>query len=130
VNLIAKDPLQRRIEINNWIVLAVVFIPSLIFGTLKFSMGVLIGGFICIVNFYWMGHSLRHAFNKKSTSIKSNVVLKYFLRLVLSAIVLYFLISAQTVNIIGLIIGLSVVMVTVVLTVLITFSKKNFIEES
>ena len=28
MNLIAKDPLQRRIEINNWIVLAVVFIPS------------------------------------------------------------------------------------------------------
>ncbi len=77
-----------------------------------------------------MGHSLRHAFNKTSGSIKSNVVLKYFLRLVLSAIVLYFLISAQTVNIIGLIIGLSVVMVTVVCTVLITFSKKNIIEES
>jgi len=130
VNLIAKDPLQRRIEINNWIVLAVVFVPSLFFGTFKFALGVLIGGFICIVNFYWMSHSLRHAFNKTSGNIKSNVVLTYFLRLALSAIVLYFLISAHTVNLIGLIIGLSVVMVTVVLTVLITLSKKNFIEEN
>ena len=129
MNLIAKDPLQRKIQINNWIVLAVVFIPSLIFGTFKFALGVLLGGFISIVNFYWMGRSLRYAFHKTSGNLKSSVVFKYFIRLALSAIVLYFLISAETVNIIGLIIGLSVVILTIVFTVIITFSKKNFLEE-
>lgn len=129
MNLIAKDPLQKKIEIYNWIMLAVVLIPSLIFGTFKFALGVLIGGFISIVNFYWMGQSLRNAFSRTSGNIKTNIVLRYFIRLVLSAIVLYLLISTGTVNIIGLVIGLSVVVLTVVFTIILTFSKKNLIEE-
>ena len=129
MNLIAKDPIQKKIEIYNWIMLAVVLIPSLIFGTFKFALGVLIGGFISIVNFYWMGHSLRNAFSRTSDKIKTNIVLRYFIRLVLSAIVLYLLISTGTVNIIGLVIGLSVVVLTVVFTIILTFSKKNLIEE-
>jgi len=129
MNPTAKDPLQRKIEINNWIVLTAVLLPSLLCGV-KFALGVLLGGFICIVNFYWMAHSLRAAFHRKSGNIKANVVLKYFLRLFLTGVVLYFLISARTVNVIGLILGLSVVVVTVVLTVWITLSKKNLIEES
>ncbi|NMD05997.1 MAG: hypothetical protein GYA72_09185, partial [Deltaproteobacteria bacterium] len=64
-----------------------------------------------------------------SDKIKTNIVLRYFIRLVLSAIVLYLLISTGTVNIIGLVIGLSVVVLTVVFTIILTFSKKNLIEE-
>jgi hypothetical protein len=130
VNLIAKDPLQRKIEIYTWIFLAVVFIPSLIFGTFKFALGVLLGGLISIINFYWMGRSLRGAFYKTGGSVRGNVVFKYFIRLLLTAIVLYLLISKEVVNIIGLLIGLSVVVLTVVFTVIITYSKKNLIKES
>ena len=54
---------------------------------------------------------------------------KYYIRLALTAIVLYFLISNDTVNIIGLLIGLSVVVITIVVTVITTFAKKNFLEE-
>jgi hypothetical protein len=129
VNLIAKDPLQKKIEIYTWIFLAVVFIPSLIFGTSKFALGVLLGGIISIINFYWMGHSLRGAFYKAGGSVKGIVLFKYFIRLLLTAIVLYFLISKEVVNVIGLIIGLSVVVLTVVFTVITTYSKKKILEE-
>ena len=130
MNLIAKDPLQRKIEIYIWIFLAVVFVPSLIFGTFKFALGVLLGGLISIINFYWMGHSLRGAFYKARGSVRGNVVFKYIIRLLLTAIVLYFLISKELVNVIGLIIGLSVVALTVVFAVITTYSKKNLIKES
>jgi hypothetical protein len=129
MNLIAKDPLQRKIEIVNWIILAIIFIPSLILGTFKFALGVLLGGFISILNFYWMKRSLSRVFERLSGNVKSAVVFKYFIRLALTAIVLYFLISSDTVNIIGLIIGLSVVVLTIVLTVIITLTKKPFLEE-
>jgi hypothetical protein len=129
VNLIAKDPLQRKIEIVNWIILVLIFIPSLIFGTFKFALGVLLGGFISILNFYWMERSLRRVFEKLTGNVKGAVVFKYFIRLALTAIVLYFLISTDTVNIIGLIIGLSVVVITIVVTVITTLTKKNFLEE-
>jgi ATP synthase I chain. len=129
VNLIAKDQLQRKIEIVNWIILVLIFIPSLIFGTFKFALGVLLGGFISILNFYWMERSLRRVFEKLTGNVKGAVVFKYFIRLALTAIVLFFLISNDTVNIIGLIIGLSVVVITIVATVITTLTKKNFLEE-
>jgi hypothetical protein len=130
VNLIAKDPLQRKIETVNWIILAVVFILSLIFASFKFSLGILLGGFICIVNFYWMQRSLRGIFEKPTGNPRGAIIFKYFIRLVISAVILYFLISTDTVNVIGLIIGLSVVMISIVLTVVITLTKKNFLEEA
>jgi hypothetical protein len=129
VNLIAKDPLQRKIEIVTWIILAIIFIPSLIFGTFKFALGVLLGGFISILNFYWMKHSLSRVFEKLSGNVRGTVVFKYFIRLALTAVILYLIISSNTVNIIGLVIGLSVVVITIVVTVIATLAKKNFLEE-
>ena len=129
MNLIAKDQLQKKIEIVNWIILAIFFIPSLILGTFKFALGVLLGGFISILNFYWMKRSLSRVFEKLSGNVKGAVVFKYFIRLALTAIILYFLISNDTVNIIGLIIGLSVVVIAIVVTVITTLTKKNFLEE-
>ncbi len=111
MNLIVKDPLQRKIEIFNWIILAIIFIPSLIFAPLKFSLGVLLGGFISILNFYWMERSLRGLFEKHAGNVKGTVMVKYYIRLALTAVVLYFLIAYETVNIIGLLIGLSVVVI-------------------
>jgi hypothetical protein len=129
VNLIVKDQLQRRIEIFIWIILAIIFILSLIFSPIKFSLGVLLGGFISIVNFYWMDRSLRSAFEKNTGNIKGLVVGKYFLRLALTAIVLYFLIAYKTVNVIGLLIGLSVVMINIIVMVITNLTKNNFLKE-
>ena len=133
MNHIAKDPLQKRIEIANWIVLAIFFIISLIFAPSpnphKFYLGVLLGGFISIVNFYWMERGLRGIFDKTPGNAKGTVMIKYYLRLVLTAIVLYFLIANSTVNVIGLLIGLSVVVINIMFTVIISLSKKKLIEE-
>ena len=129
MNLIVKDPLQRRIELANWIILTVIFIPAAIFAPFKFALGVLMGGFISIVNFYWMDRSLRSAFEKNTGNIKGLVVGKYFLRLALTAIVLYFLIAYKTVNVIGLLIGLSVVMINIIVMVITNLTKNNFLKE-
>ena len=68
MNHIEKDLTQKRIEMANWIFLAVLFIPSLIFAPLKFALGVLFGGFICIINFHWLGRSLKGAFQNMGES--------------------------------------------------------------
>jgi len=129
VNLIAKDPLQRKLEIANWIILAILFIPSFLFAPTKFYLGVLIGGFISILNFYGMELGLRGLFKNPSGNVKRPTMVKYYIRLALTAVVLYFLIAAETVNVIGLLIGLSVVVINIVLTMITTLAKKNFIEE-
>jgi len=129
VNLIVKDPLQKKIESANWIMLAILFIPALIFAPFKFSLGVLLGGFISILNYYWMERGLRSIFVNTAGNVKGSVMGKYYIRLVLTAIVLYFLIANDTVNVIGLLIGLSVVVINIIITLITTIAKKKLIEE-
>jgi hypothetical protein len=129
VNLIVKDPLQKKIESANWIMLAILFIPALIFAPFKFSLGVLLGGFISILNYYWMERGLRGIFANTAGNVKGPVIGKYYIRLVLTAIVLYFLIANGTVNVIGLLIGLSVVVINIIITLITTMAKKKLIEE-
>ena len=129
MNLIVKDPLQKKIESANWIMLAIIFIPALIFAPFKFSLGVLLGGFISILNYYWMERGLRGIFANTAGNVKGPVIGKYYIRLVLTAIVLYFLIANGTVNVIGLLIGLSVVVINIIITVITTLAKKKLLEE-
>jgi chromate transport protein ChrA len=129
VNLIVKDPLQKKIEFVNWIVLAILFIPALILTPFKFALGILLGGFISIINFYWMERGLRGLFTNTSENVKGPVMVKYYIRLVLTAVVLYFLIANDTVNVIGLLIGLSVVVINIIITLITTMAKKKLIEE-
>jgi len=129
VNLIVKDPLQKKLEITNWIILAIFFILSFIFAPTKFYLGVLLGGFISILNFHGMALGLRGLFRNPSGNVKRPAMIKYYIRLFLTAIVLFFLISTDTVDVIGLIIGLSVVVINMVFTMITALAKKNFIEE-
>ena len=126
---IEKDPLQYRIEITNWIVLAVSFILCLTFMPLKFCLGILLGGLISIVNFHWLERDLRKAFHKLMAGSKSSTLFRYFIRLAATAVVLYFIISTHTVNVIGLLIGLSLVMINIFFIVVIINLKKNSTEE-
>jgi hypothetical protein len=94
-----------------------------------FYLGVLLGGFISILNFHGMALGLRGLFRNPSGNVKGPTMVKYYIRLVLTAIVLFFLISTDTVNVIGLLIGLSVVVINMVFTVITALAKKNFSEE-
>jgi len=132
VNLIEKDRTQKRIETANWIFLAVLLIPSLIFAPLKFSLGILVGGLISIINFYWLGRSLQSAFknlNNKGT-VKGPVMIKFYIRLAITGVVLYLLLAGGAVDVVGLLIGLSVVVINIIITLIFTaYSKKNCLEE-
>ncbi len=131
MNPIEKDLIQKKIEIANWIFLALFFIPSLIFTPFKFALGVLLGGFISIINFHRLVSSLQNAFQNLGDdgNIKSPIMMKYAIRLVATGIVLFLLISGGIVNVVGLVIGLSVVVINIIVTLFISaFSKKNCLE--
>jgi hypothetical protein len=129
VNRIEKDPLQTRLEVTNWAVLAVCLLISAFLMAASFTYGILLGGFISIVNFHWLDRDLRKIFSNLSGGAKSVLLLKYYLRLGVTAVVLYILISQSIVDIIGLLVGLSVVVMNIVLTAILVFSKKNRVEE-
>ena len=129
MSLSEKDPLQKRLEITNWVILAVLVIGSSVFGTFRFSLGILCGGLISVVNFHGLYRNLLNVFTNHLTRAKSALMIRYYIRLAVTGFVLFWLISGGYVDVIGLIIGLSVVVLNIVLTTILVLSKKNYIEE-
>jgi uncharacterized membrane protein (DUF485 family) len=129
VNRTEKDPLQKRLEITNWILLAVLVAGSLFLRSPRFSLGVLLGGLISIVNFHWLYRNLLSVFQKHLNRARAALMLRYYLRLAVTAIALYWIISRNLVDVIGLVIGLSVVVLNIVLTTILVLSRKNHVEE-
>ena len=124
-----KDPLQKRLEVTNWILLAVLAAGSLLLQSPRFSLGVLAGGLISILNFHWLYRNLLSVFTKHLNRARSALMLRYYLRLAVTAVVLYGIISRDLVDVIGLVIGLSVVVLNIVLTTVLVLSRKNHVEE-
>ena len=120
MNRTEKDPLQKRLEITNWILLAVLVAGSLFLRSTRFSLGILLGGLISIVNFHWLYRNLLSVFTKHLNRARAALMLRYYLRLAVTAIALYWIISRNLVDVIGLVIGLSVVVLNIVLTTVLT----------
>lgn len=130
MNRTGKDPLQKRLELTNWIILGILTLISFFFMPRKFALGMLLGGFISIVNFHWLVRDLRKAFRSISEKSNSAVMFKYYIRFAVTAIALYFIITRDIVDIIGLLIGLSTVVIAIVITTVALYSKKNCVEEA
>lgn len=130
MNPIEKVPLQKKLEITNWIVLAVLLLGSSFFLSFRFSLGILLGGLISILNFYWLHQNLRNTFQHLMDGAKSSILFKYCIRLAVTAVILYFIIVYRVADVLGLLLGLSIVVINIVFTVIMTFHKKTFEEVS
>ena len=129
MNHTGKDPLQQRLEIVNWIMLGFFVLVSALLFSSKFTLGVLLGGLISIVNYHWLYRDVKMVFQHLNDRAKSRIMFKYYIRFGVTAIVLFFIVSSQIVDVIGLLIGLSTVIINIVLTAVMALTKKNCIEE-
>lgn len=129
MNHIEKDPLQRRLEITNWLIFLFLVACSAPFTSAKFTFGIACGGLISIVNFHWLYRNLRSVLRRPSGGVRAAIMIRYYIRFVATGVVLFFVISRYLVDVIGLIIGLSVVVINIVATVIVMLSKKNRPEE-
>jgi hypothetical protein len=123
-----KDPFQKRLEITNWILLAAMAFSGFVLTATRFSLGIVFGGLLSVINFHWLCRDLSNLFTKNPTGAKKGILLRYALRLGMNALLLFWMISDDVVDIIGLLIGLSVVPLNIILTTLLFLMKKNPIE--
>ncbi|ABC78231.1 hypothetical membrane protein [Syntrophus aciditrophicus SB] len=130
VNPIEKNPLQKKLEITNWVVLAFFLLGSSALQSFRFSLGVLLGGMISIINFYWLHQDLRNTFQRLMDGSRAVILFKYCIRLAVTAAFLYLIIAYKVADVIGLLLGLSIVVINIVFTVIMAFHKKNFMEVS
>ena len=126
---IEKDPLQQKLEKLNWAILALLVLISLIFMKPPFTLGVLLGGLISIMNFVWLKRDLRVVFGSLTGRAKAAVMFRYYIRFFVSAVIIFFIITRTVADVLGLLVGLSIVVINIILSLLMNLSKKNLIEE-
>lgn len=109
---------QRMIQFiskSNWYIFCVITLLAFINTPRQFALGILFGGLIVTANFHALQHTIMNTFKENSgiksrkNSILRGVVIKYYIRFILSGVMLFLLISQNIVDPLGLIGGLSVV---------------------
>ena len=99
----------------NGVVFALLLLGSLIWMPPLFSLGVALGGLIVLLNFHLLYRILKKAFIPDHLASPKSVIFKYYLRLLGTGIILYFLIAKRLVDPLGLVVGLSVVVINLTL---------------
>ena len=130
MNPTGKDHLQRKIELRNLVILGLMLLVSLLTMPARFTLGVLVGGIISIVNLYWLGRDLRVIFSNLSGSAKSAMMIRYYVRMAATAVVLFFVITELPIDVIGLLAGLSLVVINIAVTAVLESQKKILPEEA
>ena len=105
--------LLRFIVWTNWILFCAVTIAGFIFAPGPFAWGIVAGGLIVTINFHLLYRSLRQALTPPHLADTRVVLGKYYIRFLVSGLIIFVLIADDYVNPLGLIIGLSVVVTSI-----------------
>ncbi|GAB6905968.1 ATP synthase I chain [Desulfosarcina cetonica] len=113
---------------SNWVLLASITLLGLVATSPSFARGLIFGGLIVTINFHLLARTLRKAFRPTQLASPNVVLVKYYIRFIISGVIIFLLIRQQVVNPIGLFIGLSVVVVSIVLATMVELKKLIFKE--
>ncbi len=110
--------LVRFIGISNWVILLIAGLTGLFFTSPSFARGIIFGGLIVTINFYLLERTLKKAFSPSNVPSIGKILVKYYIRFILSGFIIFLLIIWKIVMPIGLFIGLSVVVASIFLATL------------
>jgi hypothetical protein len=110
-----EDPFLNKVRIMNGVVFSLLLLGSMIFMSPLFSFGVGMGGLIVLVNYHLLYRILKKAFIPDHLASPKSVIIKYYLRLLGTGLILYILIAKRLVDPLGLVVGLSVVVISLTL---------------
>lgn len=109
--------IQKRIFIfvtrTNWVLLALATVLGAVLLPPDYAWGVFCGGLLVTVNFHLLSRTLKKALTPSRLSSHNVVLAKYYIRFLISGLVIFLLIHSHSVHPVGLIIGLSVVVVSI-----------------
>lgn len=123
-----QDRLIHFVVRANWILLALAALGSLMLASPGVVRGIVAGGLIVTINFHLLSRTLKKALTPPHLASHHSVLAKYYLRFIISGIVIFVLISQHWVNPFGLFIGLSVVVASITLATFIEIKRLIFKE--
>jgi len=100
----------------NWLTLLVMSSVSYFLLSYAFTLGIISGGLIIIVNFKVLQHTIRRGFSSQGVMSASKffIIVKYYFRLLALGAVICYLIKRGWVHPVGLAVGLSTVVISIV----------------
>lgn len=123
-----QQRLLTFVTVSNWVLLAVAGVFGYLLAPPDITRGVICGGLIVTVNFHLLYRTLKRALRPHHL-ISHNVILaKYYVRFIISGLIIYVLISRHWVHPLGLFVGLSVVVVSIMLATILEFRNLFFKE--
>lgn len=113
---------------SNWWVFIFAVVLGLINMPIKFALGILFGGLLITVNFHVLYRTIKKSINsnkviRQGHSVVNVVLFKYYVRFIISGIIIFLLISKHIVNPIGLLLGLSIVVVSIFVATMCEITK-------
>ena len=123
-----QQRLLKFVTRTNWILFFVASISGLVILPPDFSRGIIFGGLIVTINFHLLYRTLKKAFRPSNLSSHRVVLAKYYIRFLISGVIIFVLISGHYVDPLGLIIGLSVVVASIMLATMCELTKHIFKE--
>jgi hypothetical protein len=123
---------QRRIinfvQRANWIIFILATAAGFFWFSSEFTFGVMAGGLIVTLNFHMLSKTLKKAFSSPIFTSWHVILVKYYIRFIISGIIIFALILTRLVSPVGLIIGLSIVVASIMLATLCEVKKIIFKE--
>lgn len=108
---------------TNWILFAIISLGGILLAPAPFAWGIIAGGLIVTVNFHLLARTLKKALAPPHLAPVHAILAKYYVRFIISGIIIFFLIRQQWVNPLGLFIGLSVVVASITLATLMEIKR-------
>jgi len=120
----------RALKLANWTVLALLVAVGYVWQGPQFSLGVLVGGLVVVVNFHWLHRNLKGLLEGSSRlpedqrgQAKAFFAGRQILRFFVVLAVLFLLLSRTWVNVFGLVAGLSTTVLTLMIVAVIEVIK-------
>jgi ATP synthase I chain len=104
-----QQRILRFISYSNWLLLLIASIVGFSYFAPRVGFGIATGGLIVTVNFHLLYRTLRKALTPPHIASVKGVIIKYYIRFVLTGIIIFVLVGSKHVDPFGLIAGLSVV---------------------
>ncbi len=120
--------LIKFITYTNWILFFIASILGFVISPPAFAKGIFFGGLIVTINFHMLSRTLKNALTPPHLSSYNAILAKYYVRFVVSGIIIFILIAKGYVNPIGLIIGLSIVVASIILATIFELKRLIFKE--
>ena len=105
-------PLDRMGRLN-WLLLVVMTSAGGLLVSPYFAKGLLIGGLLANISFILLKKDITRVLSGPLTAAKGRFLLKYYLRLTVLALILFFLVMYKSIHLVGLLVGLSTVVISI-----------------